>query len=601
MKANILDVFDIFNGEKIFFVPLFQRKYVWGRESQWNPLWDDIENLANTRLEAKSVVSHFLGAVILKKSDGPIETDNRIVIDGQQRFVTLHIATIALSRAIKAWLSEEDRGGALASELEEIRNTIEGQTINSRSQGDNRYKIHLYDKNFEIIKKIVDGNQNTEENSILLQCYSFFLNKFLEYLSCEINPITERANSLLSAISKDILICRINLEDLEDEYEIFETINDRGTPLTVWDKAKNYIVSRSSDNSKSQEEFYIKYLAKLDEQDWWYENIKESRFEGTRIERLFSHWVRILLSKEVDEYIQDRRLYHFFRNHLINKADLISLVESFGIYADLYYNFETQNEDNSVQGIFCNRRKALGAGIVTPLMLKLHEILGEGQKIDLCTRIIESYLMRRVIAGHDSRAYNKLVHSLIRDITLCEDINSIPHLLIDILSKKEVASDYWPNNDQIIAAINDRPMYGTNGLTSQWRLKIVLKAIDHYMTPSQKGAIPEYSSLEIEHIMPQSWEKHWKINLVDEQNRREAIHKLGNLTIVNKKLNPVLSNKAWEVKKKEIFSKDNLFINKELTTFDTWNEDSIHERGEKLAERICEIWPHADAFKEEIG
>lgn len=601
MESNIRNVDNIFNGDKIFLVPLFQRKYVWGKEAQWNPLWEDIENLANTRLEAKPIIPHFLGAVILKKSEGSGGTDNRIVIDGQQRFVTLHIATIALSRAIKTFLTEENHNMALANELEKIKTTIERRTINSGLQGDSQYKIHLYDKNFGIIKKIVENKLDFEENSILLQCYSFFHDKFFRYLSFEINSITERANSILSAIFEDILICRIDLADFEDEYAIFETINDRGTPLTVWDKAKNYIVSHSSTDTKLQEEFYGKYLAKLDEQDWWYENILESRFKGTRIERLFSHWVRILLSKEVDEYIQDRRLYYFFRNHLINKTDLISLVESFSIYADLYYNFETQNEDNSVQGIFCNRRKALGAGTVTPLMLKLYEILSERKMIDLCTRIIESYLIRRVIAGHDSRAYNKLVHSLIRDITLCEDIKSIPNLLIDILSKKEVASDYWPNNNQIIAAINDRPMYGTNGLTSQWRLKIILKAIDHYMTPSQKGAIPEYSSLEIEHIMPQSWQKHWKTNLVDEQNRSEAIHKLGNLTIVNKKLNPVLSNKAWEVKKKEIFSKDNLFINKELTTFDTWNEDSIHERGEKLAERICEIWPHADTFEEEIG
>lgn len=600
MEANIRNVFDIFNGEKIFLVPLFQRKYVWNKEAQWNPLWEDIENLANIRLETKSIVPHFLGAVILKKSDGPSGTDNRIVIDGQQRFVTLHIAIIALSRAIKTFLTEKNHGGALASELEEIKNTIERQTINIGLQGDNRYKIHLYDKNFEILKKIVDGSRNSEENSILLQCYSFFLDRFLEYLSFEINLITERAKSLLSAIFDDMLICRINLDDHEDEYEIFETINDRGTPLTVWDKAKNYIVSRSSTDSKLQEEFYRKYIAELDDLDWWYENIKESRFEGTRVERLFSHWVRISLSKEMDETIQDRRLYYFFRNHLVKKQDLIPLVESFRIYANLYYNFETQDEDNSVQGMFCNRRKALGAGIVTPLMLKLYEILGEGKMIDLCTRIIESYLMRRVIAGHDARAYSKLVHSLIRDIILCEDIKYIPHLLIDILSQKEVASDYWPNNDQIIAAINDRPMYGTNGLTSQWRLKIVLKAIDHYMTPSQKGSIPEYNSLEIEHIMPQSWEKHWKSSSVDEQNRREAIHKLGNLTIVNEKLNPKLSNKPWEDKKKELYSKDNLFINKELTDYGTWDEDSIYKRGKILSDRICQIWPHADELRKEI-
>lgn len=600
MESRTRSVFNIFNGDKIFLIPLFQRKYVWEKEAQWQPLWLDIIKLSDNRLNSKAIVPHFLGAAILKKCEGPNGTDNRIVIDGQQRFVTLHIATIALSRAINLILFDSSHNELSADELKKIKKSIDRQITNFGLQGDDQYKIHLYDKNFGLIKRIIDDSIKAEEDSKLLQCYRFFLDEFYRCISSQMDAIVEKANSLKSAIFDDMLICRIDLDDHEDEYEIFETINDRGSPLTVWDKAKNYIVSQSSHDIKLQEEFYKKYLATFDDQDWWYQNIKESRFEGTRIERLFSHWVRISLCNTLDTTIPDKELYYYFRNHLANDSDLNSLVESFRIYADLYYNFETQNEDNSVQGIFCNRRKALGAGTVTPLMLKLYEILSERKMIDLCTRIIESYLIRRVIAGHDSRAYNKLVHSLIRDITLCEDIRSVPNLLIDILSKKEVASDYWPNNNQIITAINDRPMYGTNGLTSQWRLKIVLKAIDHYMTPSQKGAIPEYSSLEIEHIMPQSWQKHWKTNLVDEQNRSEAIHKLGNLTIVNKKLNPVLSNKAWEVKKKEIFSKDNLFINKELTTFDTWNEDSIHERGEKLAERICKIWPHADAFEEEI-
>ena len=47
-----------------FTVPLFQRPYVWTKEEQWEPLWDDLLG-ALRRLEARKgdapVASHFLG------------------------------------------------------------------------------------------------------------------------------------------------------------------------------------------------------------------------------------------------------------------------------------------------------------------------------------------------------------------------------------------------------------------------------------------------------------------------------------------------------------------------------------------------------------
>ena len=32
-------------------VPDFQRRYVWGQDAQWEPLWDDVEELAQSILE----------------------------------------------------------------------------------------------------------------------------------------------------------------------------------------------------------------------------------------------------------------------------------------------------------------------------------------------------------------------------------------------------------------------------------------------------------------------------------------------------------------------------------------------------------------------
>src|SRR5258705_4186894 len=80
-------------------VPLFQRRYVWNQESQWEPLWDDVVRVAERLLQQPQVKPqpHFLGAVVLQQiqnSVGLMQT--RTIIDGQQRLTTLQLLLDAL-------------------------------------------------------------------------------------------------------------------------------------------------------------------------------------------------------------------------------------------------------------------------------------------------------------------------------------------------------------------------------------------------------------------------------------------------------------------------------------------------------------------------
>lgn len=90
---------------------------------------------------------------------------------------------------------------------------------------------------------------------------------------------------------------------------------------------------------------------------------------------------------------------------------------------------------------------------------------------------------------------------------------------------------------------------------------------------------------------------------VAKETRREAIHRLGNLTLVQPGLNSVLSNKPWVQKRQILIEQDNLYINKELLNHapvDHWDEEQIRLRGERLADYILQIWPHGHAVTGEI-
>ncbi len=73
MQSQTLTPFKLFASPTRYVVPLFQRPYVWDRELQWDPLWEDVRAVAERLLESgppnpfapPQVPPHFLGAIVL--------------------------------------------------------------------------------------------------------------------------------------------------------------------------------------------------------------------------------------------------------------------------------------------------------------------------------------------------------------------------------------------------------------------------------------------------------------------------------------------------------------------------------------------------------
>ena len=111
MHTDILTPKDLFQKEVRYTIPPFQRPYVWSQDDQWEPLWEDVRNVAenyieeldrsdNDGVEAEQKTSpHFLGAVGLKQvPTAAKDIDQREVIDGQQRVTTLQLLLDAIQQ-----------------------------------------------------------------------------------------------------------------------------------------------------------------------------------------------------------------------------------------------------------------------------------------------------------------------------------------------------------------------------------------------------------------------------------------------------------------------------------------------------------------------
>lgn len=130
---------------------------------------------------------------------------------------------------------------------------------------------------------------------------------------------------------------------------------------------------------------------------------------------------------------------------------------------------------------------------------------------------------------------------------------------------------------------------------------MILEAIEVRLRTDKSEKIQFGEPLTIEHLLPQAWKAHYELPKASppslaEAERNEIIHSFGNLTLLTKSLNPSVSNGPWQKKRTEILKHSALALNRPLADHDTWNEDAIKRRGQRLFGVARKLWPSADDF-----
>ena len=98
MKGDAQPLIKFFDGsDKRFIIPLYQRNYDW-KEENCEQLFQDLMKLHNSDRK-----SHFFGSIVSSIQSG---TEDRFIIDGQQRITTVSLLLIAMVNAKKDGLIE---------------------------------------------------------------------------------------------------------------------------------------------------------------------------------------------------------------------------------------------------------------------------------------------------------------------------------------------------------------------------------------------------------------------------------------------------------------------------------------------------------------
>jgi hypothetical protein len=219
---------------------------------------------------------------------------------------------------------------------------------------------------------------------------------------------------------------------------------------------------------------------------------------------------------------------------------------------------------------------------------------------DTLARILESYLVRRMICNADTRGYGALCLVLLGALAGASGANAVGAVLAS-LTETESKVIHWPTDEEFARDWLRRQSYGS---LRRDRVVMLLQAIEeHYQCANVKGEPIihfDYSQLQVEHIMPQKWHEHWSVDgEAAIRLRYSKVDTIGNLTLVSERLNPSLSNASWlgvapklEGKKAGLAQHSLLRLNAYLVSSHphVWDEASIDSRAEALLTAAKMIW-----------
>lgn len=274
-----------------YHVPKYQREYTWGKRD-WERLMQDID---------ENDSGYFMGSLICVKDGDPESPGDEIiyeVVDGQQRLTTLSLLMMAIYTRLcelKGELKFEDEEDR--QEFENSLSSIRNKLVKKKKQGE--FRNGESGGWIELSKMCFLRVQPSTQNSNL-DDYRYLLGEIGLLKETEkprysgVRVITKAfrffqeqipadRGGLLALVSKinELTFVHISVNSQADAFTLFETLNNRGVPLSAIDIIKN------------------KMLAEMERQ------------HETNIDESYEQWQEIIsaLPETAD---QERFLRHFY-------------------------------------------------------------------------------------------------------------------------------------------------------------------------------------------------------------------------------------------------------------------------------------------------
>ena len=593
---------DVFKKDAGFcyIIPKYQRDYTWNQYN-WKDLYDDI---------CENDYGYFIGSIIcIDKSSDAFQLKQLEVVDGQQRLTTLCLLLTAIYNLLKehkAELSEDDE-----DELPSLRKSIickdapNGIILCPQIQNNNLADFIAVMADNGLVK--TGKKQKNWGNRKIAKCYKYFLSRLSQDIEANGNAV-ETLLSIKRKVSKAIIV-KIEVGSHAEAYTLFESLNNRGTPLTAIDLMKNSILAKAENAGMSCDECF----------DRWQELLGFLTDDYGVQERFFRHYYNAFKNvlnepfRSDDQKRKDPLGYIATRSNLLSiyeeliNHDLPAFLDSIMDCGEIYARFidpdlmpanlkRAMKDLNHIQG-------APGYLLLLYLFRWQEKLELSDENLASIISLMTKFFVRRNLTDIPNtrdltRIFMDIIATIEKDSVSGKEIYDC---IYGILAEKSASDDLFA--DKLRGDI-----YEENVGAARFVLCALAEQAMTNETWTDLWEQNEYNGKKvykwtIEHIFPEGKNvpECWVEMIAGgdkslaEEYLDRYVHKIGNLTITG--YNSSLSNLAFEAKRDRINKqnrfvgyKNGLEINAEIAQKESWTIKDIEARTEALVEKLTTIY-----------
>lgn len=555
-----------------FIIPVYQRNYDWKIEN-CKQLYDDLKKVNKEGRE-----SHFFGSIVsVVNTKGT--SDEKLIIDGQQRITTVSLLLLALVNLLKEGIIFDKRGN--------LSDKIENKYLVDEFQPEEKkVKLKPIKDDQDAFLKLFEDVDDYDQTSNVTQNYLYFYNRIkTEYEEGKGMDADELYNAICT-----LEIIDISLDPAKDDAQlIFESLNSTGLDLTEGDKIRNFILM-GLENSV-QEKYYYQYWNKIE---------KNTGYE-------VSDFARHYLTVKTGKTPAIKAVYAVFKAYVEhNKIEPLVLLEDMTKYAKYYHAITCANIGQMSVNTVLSRLNVLDMSVSIPYFMALLDYKYTSEMLDNelleVVKTIETFIFRRLICGVPTNALNKIFAQLHRDcMRYVKDGISYAAVLKYVLISKG-ASGRFPKDNEFLINVEEKDIYSMQAKNKMY----LFDRLENQNTIEHTNVIENMQAgiYTIEHIMPQTLSNVWKQALGDDYQRiyDTWINRMANLTLTG--YNSQYKNRQFVDKRdtKDGFKDSHLHINNFVASCEEWTENELKLRNEEMKKLFLELWPYPETdFELEVA
>ncbi|MED4094247.1 DUF262 domain-containing HNH endonuclease family protein [Peribacillus simplex] len=592
---------------RIFRIPDYQRGYAW-EEQQLNAFWEDLNNLQNDKIHYTGVVTvELVKQEIFKnwEEEGWIISRGYkpyYIVDGQQRLTT----TIILIQALLETFSQDNYINFYSKE--DIRNMYICQQA---ANGIKKAYVFGYEKDnpsYEFLKtKIFIDQSSTNQDVETL--YTKNLLNAKEFFSFKLEKMNfNKKEELFKKITLQLQFNVFEIDDQLDVFIAFETMNNRGKPLSNLELLKNRLIYLSTlldedDDSKN-------ILRKNINESWKtiYEFLGKNQNNPLDDDTfLKNHWIMYYTySRDKSDVYADFLLNEQFTakrviNKVVRHAEIQNYISSLQQSVKVWYQLHNpETFSNEEIRKWLNKLKRISFGAFSPLIMAALLTNDQSDRIIKLLEASERYvfILFRISFKNsntgDSHFYREASRLYRKDTDIYSVVNGINDWTwehTDIQSfKKQISDNYFKKKN--------------NGFYNWRGLRYFLFEYELYLQEKSGSNVDkldwgkyEKSSDSIEHIYPiTDTDTYWQSYFSDFEDKEKMLlkHSLGNLVAISQSKNSALKNSSFPDKKNPLNSNKGYYNGSyseiEIAQNTNWTPEKIYKREIELLQFLIDRW-----------